>query len=73
MTREQRHLSRLVMRVAYTGTGFLSGVLFAAIAHDGLAPAGGLLPPHQAYLFAACATWALAVVLDGLTSEPGHK
>lgn len=73
MTRATRHILRLVMRTAYTATGFFALTLSAGVAHDGLTPAGGILPLHRPYLIFAAACWALAVVLDGVTSEPGHR
>lgn len=71
--REQRHIMRLIMRVTYTVTGFFTAILAAAVAHDGLAPAGGILPQHQLFLGAAAVSWAISVVLDGWTSQPAFR
>jgi hypothetical protein len=73
MTTALRHRLRLVMRAAYTLTGFFTGIMFAAIAHDGLALAGGLLPAQSTYLLISAVCWAIALFLDGWTSEPGHR
>lgn len=73
MTRSRRHLCRIVMRVSYTATGFFSLILSAIVAHDGVGPTGNLLPTQLRWIASAAACWALAVVLDGLSSEPGHR
>lgn len=73
MTPARRHLIRLVMRTAYTATGFFAAMLGAIVAHDGVGPTGRLLPTETNWIVSAAACWALAVVLDGLTSEPGRK
>jgi hypothetical protein len=73
MTRSHRHLARLVMRTAYTATGFFAAMLGAVISHDGVSPTGQLIPTEQPWIISAAVCWALACVLDGLTSEAGHK
>jgi len=73
MTPSTRHALRLLMRCFYTATGFHVAILTAAVAHDGLTPGGFILPDHRVYLVMAAVCWVIAILLDGLTSEPGHR
>lgn len=73
MKTQTRHIARLVMRTAYTATAFFSAILTAIVSHDGVQPNGRLLQPEVNWIVSAAVCWALAVSLDGLTSEPSSR
>lgn len=65
----KRYILRLVMRVAFTLTGFFVAILTADVAHDGLMPHGGFYPYQVRYFLMATLCWSIAVVLEGLTGR----